>query len=144
MTGVYWLNVFVVNMGYGYGAIPPPEAQPVVKPAGSDAAYETAIRLLLSVLSPEQRESWERTGKFFVTGKSGARYELECERAGFLRTHRHDDDGRIEYWCVYPDPYPKGMTDYMIPWPDLAAGLVMHLRHDDLAVSKIAIKSRVR
>jgi len=65
------------------------------------AANGKAEKLLLSCLSPEQRDTYQKKGLFYLYTKSGKRYRIEKGRSGNVRLV-NDKDVILKRYCIHP------------------------------------------
>lgn len=96
-----------------------------------DAPNERAKALFLSLISPEQRSEFERTGQVTVRARGGRRYLVEC------RTNRHGNIIELDHQgehaarlCVAPGGN--------IPHFDAILGQIVALEHDEQHVREMA------
>lgn len=95
---------------------------------------ERAEALLKSVLSPEQREAYEREAAFFVQSQSGKRFKVEKKWSGNLT--EYSDDGRpINRYCVHPQ--------WKIPDQDNMALQKIMLECDEASLLQTANRTRL-
>lgn len=67
------------------------------------AADRVALDLLMSLLTPEQRDEYERLKRFHVVGNDGKVYRLRRGWAGNLDVVENaQSEDVIERWCVHP------------------------------------------
>lgn len=60
-----------------------------------EAARDRGEKLLRGYLTPEQRETYCRQGRFVVRGQSGRRYSIEASDPRFCNVSELDADGQI-------------------------------------------------
>lgn len=98
-------------------------------------AEEKAEALLVSHLTPEQERAWKENKAFFVTSKSGKRFQIAKGHGGNL--HEVDANGKkLARLCVH--------VDYQIPAQDNCLAQVLALRFNEDALLKVANRSPVQ
>jgi len=93
------------------------------------AADERAERLLLSSLTPEQRDDYKRRACFYLYTKSGKRYRIERGWSG--NVHLVDDTGKpLHRYCAHPAIH--------VPEPDNMLAQKLMLETDEPAFLRVA------
>ena len=93
-----------------------------------EEAYERAKKLLVSVLSKEQREEYESHKHFTVQGKKN-RYLIQQGNA--FNVIRLDDAGKkVEILCAVPK--------VSVPMPDIMLAQMLHIQNDEAAFIRVA------
>lgn len=98
--------------------------------AGSPDAR--ARELLVSLLSPQQRESYERNEQFDVVGSLGNLYRIR--RGSMGNIDWLTPDGKVQgTLCAHPS-----MREAYLPLPDVAAAQLLALTTDEAAFVRLA------
>jgi hypothetical protein len=81
-------------------------------------AERRARSLLLSVLTPEERDQWEREQRVVVTGSAGGQYLVQNGSV-----HRWKD-GDWSFICVHT-------RGEVLPWPDRVAAIILAIKSNE-------------
>ena len=98
-------------------------------------ALERAESSLLSLLSPEQRESYAKDKKFHVITAEGKRYEIDCRKRMHNVFELNERGQRVLELCIYQ----TGNT----PLPDNIAAQKLLLESDEKEFRRIANHTRL-
>jgi hypothetical protein len=98
-------------------------------------ALERAESSLLSLLSPDQRESYAKDKKFHVITAEGKRYEIDCRKRMHNVFELNERGQRVLELCIYQ----TGNT----PLPDNIAAQKLLLESDEKEFRRIANHTRL-
>jgi len=89
------------------------------------SAHSRAEELLLSLLSPEQAESYSRSKSFIVQGSHGGRYRIAEGVSGNILLV-NDEDESLARFCAHPT-----MRESWLPTPDVQVAQLLALITDE-------------
>lgn len=89
------------------------------------SAYSRAEELLLSLLSPDQAESYSRSKSFIVQGSHGGRYRIAEGVSGNILLV-NDEDESLARFCAHPS-----MAESWLPTPDVQVAQLLALITDE-------------
>lgn len=112
----------------------------------ADEAHARAMELVLICMTPEERERYHATNRIIVTSNLGRMWEITQNgyegNVNLVDPHHVDEDGQPDYpmvarFCVHPKMYDSRSNE-RCPTPDAWAGQILHLRHDEDEMIRLA------